>query len=87
MTILSDLSRAQRVQRVARVASGSIRFLDYHDRQRSERSNRNGPVTELTLATLNDTDRYLDTYKKAKNDMGLGAGTDGVRGDECTISS
>lgn len=83
MAILSDLSGAQRVQRVA---SGSIRFLDYHDRQRSERSNRNGPVTELTLASLNDTDRYLDSYKKAKNDMGLGAGTDGVRGDECTIS-
>lgn len=82
MTILSDLSGAQSL------ASGSIRFLDYHDRQRSNRSNRNGPgsVTELTLASLNDTERYLETYKKAKNDMGLGAGTDGVRGDECTIS-
>ena len=70
--------------------SGSTRWLNYHGPHPSDRSHRNQerttPPQILTLASLNNTDRYLETYKRVKTNMGLAEGTDGIRGDECTFS-
>ncbi len=68
---------------------GSNREMDYHDRRKRNQpvrlDDRIDDIADLTLAKLNDHDRYLRSFKRSKSDMGLSAGTDRIRGDEYSI--
>jgi len=69
---------------------GSSRALDYHDKKRRA----SGPILDdtlhdkldLTCVKLNDPERYIRTYKRARAKMGKAAGTDRVRGDDYSDS-
>lgn len=68
---------------------GSNRDLDYHDRRKRNQSvrldDRIENIADLTLAKLNDHDRFLRSFKRSKSDMGLSAGIDRIRGEEYSI--
>jgi Reverse transcriptase (RNA-dependent DNA polymerase) len=79
----------RRYSKIRYEIQGSNREMNYHDRRKRNQpvrlDDRIDDIADLTLAKLNNPDRYLRSFKRSKSDMGLSAGTDGVRGDENSI--